>query len=174
LTQQGRSHVSAPHVFKSPRCSPQQSKRITITQIVDDHSSEDVSPPRSKRRTDSKCDEVYMLIIIFLCCVLLLFWHLVIWHVSAIYFCLVSFFQVFPPSIGCINLDSEEVTFVFSICALFIVYIYLLHLFFYFLCRIILLCKHFHSLKMIILTSLLGYLRSLLFFRLYVFQTRGM
>jgi hypothetical protein len=31
---------------------------------------------------------------------------------------------------------------------LFIVYIYLLHLFFYFLCRIILLCKHPHSLKM--------------------------
>jgi hypothetical protein len=66
LTQQGRSHVSAPHVFKSPRCSPQQSKRITITQIADDHSSEDVSPPRSKRRTDSKCAEVYMIIIIFL------------------------------------------------------------------------------------------------------------
>jgi hypothetical protein len=58
------------------------------------------------------------------------------------------FFQVFPPSVGCINLDSEEVSFVFSICALFIVYIYLLHLFFYFLCRIILLCKHPHSLKM--------------------------
>jgi hypothetical protein len=66
LTQQGRSDVSAPHVFKSPRCSPQQSKRITITQIVDEHLSEDVSSPRSKWRTDSKCAEVYMIIIIFL------------------------------------------------------------------------------------------------------------
>jgi ABC-type uncharacterized transport system permease subunit len=52
---------------------------------------------------------------------------LVIRHVYA-FLVLLSFLffvQVFPHSDGCINLDSEEVSFCFfSICALFVVYIY--------------------------------------------------